>query len=130
MASTATELAPLTDAQAAALRARVLQLRAASAPDSGLSARRVAELVAAEPAFAAFATAGRVKKLWTKLNAAEAAAAARAAAASAPPPPRPPPPIDPEATLSAWPAHRSAPDALKKGAGCIFSTAEILKGAG
>ncbi len=67
--------APLSDAEAAALRARVVALRQATATTgTPTTVRAVLETLQREEAFSQVATLGRVKKLWTTLNKEEAEA--------------------------------------------------------
>jgi hypothetical protein len=124
------ELRPMSEAEAETLRCALLALRAAAATHDAdaddaenegpkLSARTAFEALRAEPACAPFATAGRVKKVWTRLNG-EAREAATAAAAAATPPPNP-------GALPLWPAGRSLKDSLSRGDTSIFSVAEKLQ---
>ena len=115
------ELRPMSEAEAAALRARLLELRAASksgGAESQLTARTAYEQLAQEEAFKAFATSGRVKKAWTRINAERREAAAKCEAA------RSPAVAD---GLPLWPAGKSIVDALDKGDTCIFTMAEKLQ---
>jgi hypothetical protein len=122
------ELRPMSEAEAETLRCALLALRAAAATHDAadasnegpkLSARTAYEALRADTSCAAFATAGRVKKVWTRLNG-EAREAATAATAAATPPPNP-------GALPLWPAGRSLKDSLSKGDTSIFSVAEKLQ---
>ena len=112
------ELRPMSEEEAAALRARLLELRAAPGEPKS-SARTAYEQLAQEEAFKGFATSGRVKKAWTRLNAEERQAALERQAARAPPP-------DAKA-LPRWPKGKSIRDALDTGDTSIFSIDEKLQ---
>ena len=112
------ELRPMSEAEAAALRARLLELRAASGEPKP-SARLAYEQLAQEDAFRGFVTSGRVKKAWTRLNAEQREAAAERQAARAPPPVAD--------ALPRWPKGKSLRDTLDKGDTSIFSIDEKLQ---
>jgi hypothetical protein len=116
------ELRPMSDAEAASLRARLVELRradASSVVEAKLTARTAYEQLSQEAAFAGFATVGRVKKLWTRLNAEAREAAERRQAARAPRPVAD--------GLPLWPKGKSIRDALDKGDTSIFTIDEKLQ---
>lgn len=116
----------MTAADSDTLRARLVALRAAAhaareagadVPASGASARSAYDVLRSEPALAPFITAGRVKKLWAKLNAEQKAQEERDASPSA----------DGVAALPRWPSNKSLRTALEKGDTAIFTVGEKLQ---
>jgi hypothetical protein len=112
------ELRPMSEEEATALRARLLQLRAASGEPKA-SARTAYEQLAQEEAFKGFVTSGRVKKAWTRLNAEQQEAGVERQAARAPP--------AVADALPRWPTGKSVRDTLDKGDTSIFSIDEKLQ---
>ena len=112
------ELRPMSEEEAAALRARLLELRAASGEPKA-SARTAYEQLAQEEAFKGFVTSGRVKKAWTRLNAEQREAAEQRHAARALP--------AVAGALPRWPTGKSIRDTLDKGDTSIFSIDEKLQ---
>ena len=111
----------MSDAEAATLRERLQALRSAG-PAAGappLSAKTAFAALRDDPALAGFVTTGRIKKLWTRLNAEAREEAAADAAASEPP-------LD-AAALPRWPDGKSLRDALDKGDTSVITLAEKLQ---